>query len=83
MSETAECWCGTCDEDRHRTQYAADGGLIGYLCRMMIVCPQCGNKRCPHATHHDNPCTGSNEPGQHGSEYGDNPVRNTMDEASA
>ncbi len=35
----------------------------------MIVCPTCGNKRCPHANHHDNPCTNSNEPGQAGSAY--------------
>ncbi|MBL3825141.1 MULTISPECIES: hypothetical protein [unclassified Marinobacter] len=34
-----------------------------------IVCPECGNKRCPRATHHDNACTGSNEPGQEGSRY--------------
>lgn len=30
----------------------------------LIVCRQCGNKRCPHASDHDQPCTGSNEPGQ-------------------
>lgn len=35
----------------------------------MIVCPICGNKRCPRATHHDNACTGSNVPGQPGSRY--------------
>lgn len=33
----------------------------------MVVCGVCGNKRCPHATHHDNACTNSNEPGQSGS----------------
>lgn len=38
---------------------------------MMIVCPTCGNKRCPHATDHRHACTGSNEPGQPGSYYGD------------
>jgi hypothetical protein len=27
----------------------------------MIVCPVCGNKRCPRAASHDNACTGSNE----------------------
>lgn len=36
----------------------------------MIVCPTCGNKRCPHATDHNCDCTGSNEPGQEGSIYG-------------
>lgn len=34
---------------------------------IMIVCPQCGNKRCPKATDHRLDCTGSNEPGQAGS----------------
>lgn len=36
---------------------------------MMIVCPICGNKRCPHASDHDLACTNSNEPGQKGSVY--------------
>ena len=30
------------------------------------LCIECGNKRCPHATDHRNPCTGSNDPGQPG-----------------
>ena len=34
-----------------------------------IVCPNCGNKRCPRATDHDLACTNSNEPGQEGSRY--------------
>jgi hypothetical protein len=34
-----------------------------------IVCPLCGNKRCPRATDHALPCTGSNEVGQKGSRY--------------
>lgn len=37
---------------------------------MMVVCGTCGNKRCPHATDHRLMCTGSNEPGQEGSNYG-------------
>jgi hypothetical protein len=36
----------------------------------MIVCPECGNKRCPHASDHRLECTKSNEPGQLGSVYG-------------
>jgi hypothetical protein len=36
----------------------------------MIVCVDCGNKRCPKATDHDNACTGSNDPEQEGSVYG-------------
>ena len=35
----------------------------------MIVCPDCGNKRCPKATDHELKCTNSNEPGQKGSRY--------------
>lgn len=35
----------------------------------MIVCPKCGNKRCPRASDHELECTGSNEPGQPGSVY--------------
>ena len=45
-------------------------GLLNMVNRIMVVCRQCGNKRCPHSTHHDHPCTGSNEPGQEGSRYG-------------
>lgn len=35
----------------------------------MVVCPKCGNKRCPHGTYHGNACTDSNDPGQPGSRY--------------
>jgi len=37
-------------------------------CRM-VLCPTCGNKRCPHANDHRNACTSSNAPGQPGSSY--------------
>lgn len=33
------------------------------------ACSKCGNKRCPHATWHGNECSGSNAPGQDGSDY--------------
>lgn len=32
----------------------------------MVVCPVCGNKRCPKANDDRLPCSGSNEPGQPG-----------------
>ena len=35
-----------------------------------IVCPECGNKRCPKSTDHNLACTNSNKPGQKGSRYG-------------
>jgi hypothetical protein len=50
------CWCETCRP-------------ITMDDMRMILCPTCGNKRCPHATDHRNACTGSNEPGQPGSSY--------------
>lgn len=56
-SATAACWCETCDT-------AANGWRT-----KMALCPQCCNKRCPRATHHDKACTGSNEPGQKGSSW--------------
>lgn len=34
-----------------------------------VLCPDCGNKRCPKATFHEHACTKSNEPGQPGSRY--------------
>lgn len=51
-----DCWCRTC-----RTVTISD--------MRFVVCPECGNKRCPHANDHRNACTGSNEPGQEGSAY--------------
>jgi hypothetical protein len=53
--EPQECWCHKCNS--------------GWLVTHMIVCPTCGNKRCPRASDHELPCTDSNEPGQPGSVY--------------
>jgi hypothetical protein len=41
----------------------------GFMLDRMILCPECGNKRCPKASDHNFSCTGSNEPGQWGSIY--------------
>ena len=58
-----DCW--TC---RALTRRALiDSGRIEEAMGMMpqlIVCPTCGNKRCPRATWHENDCTRSNSPGQ-------------------
>lgn len=59
----AGCWCADCDE-----QVRANMATPWLLSRMNL-CPDCGNKRCPKATWHANACTGSNEPGQPGSNY--------------
>lgn len=53
-----DCWCRTC-----RPVVLNDVRFV--------VCPDCGNKRCPRANDHRNACTGSNEPGQEGSAYPD------------
>lgn len=53
-----DCWCRTC-----RPVTLND--------MRFVVCPDCGNKRCPRANDHRNACTGSNEPGQEGSAYPD------------
>jgi hypothetical protein len=60
-----ECWCHRCDDVRT----AKMTRLERMLTRRFIVCPDCGNKRCPKATDHDLACTKSNEPGQPGSVY--------------
>jgi hypothetical protein len=58
-----KCWCYACNKDRME-----DG--FPYVMTRMIVCPSCGNKRCPRATDHNLACTDSNAPGQPGSRYG-------------
>jgi len=46
--------------------FKASGAI---LMTRMILCPTCGNKRCPRASDHRLECTDSNEPGQTGSVY--------------
>lgn len=45
----------------------------------MILCPDCGNKRCPKASNHRHQCTNSNEPNQRGSIYS-HPAKELTDE---
>lgn len=52
-----KCWCETCRPI-----------ALGEDMRM-VLCPVCGNKRCPHANDHRNACTGSNDVGQAGSSW--------------
>ena len=51
-----KCYCYNCADSKTRMT-------------RMILCPECGNKRCPRASDHTNACTNSNEPGQEGSRY--------------
>ena len=57
------CFCYNCNKDRK------DASGFPYILTRMIVCPTCGNKRCPHSTDHNLECTNSNDPGQPGSRY--------------
>jgi flavoprotein len=59
------CRCRSCIEARPHEPWLYLFGRV----QIMVLCSTCGNKRCPHAAHHDNTCTGSNEPGQPGSDY--------------
>ena len=50
-----------------RAEMTMTEGMVRGLYAQFIVCPVCGNKRCPKASQHDNACSRSNEPGQEGS----------------
>ena len=56
--------------------YACDGSPA--IRSRYYLCATCGNKRCPHATDHRLPCTGSNEPDQPGSFYSDVSVTDAL-----
>lgn len=65
---SGQCGCRTCWSER-RALVEHDLPAREKISRPFIVCDTCGNKRCPHATDHRLPCTGSNKPGQPGSDY--------------
>jgi len=65
----SQCECHRCIEEKRLGQECDLLGWRPLSSYRMILCPVCGNKRCPHAADHDLPCTGSNEPGQPGSAY--------------
>lgn len=54
-----ECGCRHCHLERSGDVVVAH----------MVLCPDCGNKRCPKANNHLNGCTSSNDTGQPGSAY--------------
>lgn len=64
---SAVCQCRQCLRDRKEESPPGSGWPVEMT--RMICCETCGNKRCPHATDHRHPCTGSNNPGQPGSAY--------------
>lgn len=82
MNPNCHCWMCQRDIPVATSDVGLPGGSV--LTRgmtQMFLCPRCGNKRCPHATDHREACTGSNEPGQMGSQYGvwPNPNRPLLD----
>lgn len=63
-----DCWCITCEAMVLEAR-TMNGDQDAWADARFIVCPICGNKRCPRANHHDNLCTGSNATGQAGSAW--------------
>ena len=64
-----DCGCIKC-VDARQTEALDSGDLDAWIHGLvMILCPVCGNKRCPKASDHELECTGSNERGQEGSVY--------------
>lgn len=70
MTDVGSCGCARCDDACRSLAFAETGNHYVLISRRMILCPVCGNKRCPRASWHGYDCTRSNEPGQEGSNYG-------------
>ncbi len=86
MKSEISCWCFECRRDIPVSESEDFSRRFGGLAitegmGKMFLCPICGNKRCPRATDHREPCSGSNDPGQQGSRYGryPNPNRRLFD----
>jgi hypothetical protein len=80
-SEAQECPCNACHKDKLAANPPADrmASLMALTSRGIVLCPTCGNKRCPHANDHRHACTGSNLPGQPGSAHPNNETRYPLD----
>ena len=63
------CECHRCIRDNHLVVYCGALGMQPLSAVQMILCGECGNKRCPKASDHRLKCTHSNEPNQEGSVY--------------
>jgi len=68
LERLVRCECRACIKE-HDLRADGFGGALPLSASKMILCPECGNKRCPKASNHRLQCTGSNEPGQSGSVY--------------
>ena len=52
MDLETKCYCHRCLKERDERI-----GVIPYAMARMVVCPECGDKRCPHAQDHLAACT--------------------------
>lgn len=64
----SECECHRCIREKGLTVEFL-GRHVPISVTKMILCPNCGNKRCPKASDHNLQCTDSNDSGQPGSIY--------------
>jgi hypothetical protein len=62
--EPVACECHRCIKENNLRD-----GAFPLSSTKMVLCHECGNKRCPKASDHRLACTGSNESGQAGSIY--------------
>lgn len=65
VDSTIYVCCHECAKDQRVP--GSDWLLVSAV--VMILCPDCRNKRCPKASDHRLDCTGSNATGQPGSIY--------------
>jgi hypothetical protein len=72
QQEPVACECHRCIDEKGLNV----NGLPLSMTKM-ILCPKCGNKRCPKASDHRLTCTNSNDPGQPGSIYTSPPAQRT------
>lgn len=80
----SDCWCYECLKDIPVHVPSMSNEMTVKMTIPMvrfIVCPECGNKRCPRATDHRFACTDSNDTGQIGSRYGiyPHPAKDLLD----
>jgi hypothetical protein len=69
VAEQPQCPCEACLK-----LLPPDAYPVPHHRRIMVLCPTCGNKRCPHAADHRYECSGSNEPNQVPKLIGETPV---------
>lgn len=77
IEDTKQCWCHKCIGN---TLVSGSPFPITFSMTHMILCPTCGNKRCPKASDHTLECTNSNAPNQAGSVHSTTMRKTTREE---